>query len=350
MGSTAGIPVRRQLASRLGVLDVGSNTVHLLICDSVGGVPLPVHRTKARLRLSERLDVSGRLDEASVLRLVKAVAKARATARKWGVGELLPYATAVVRDAPNREEVLRAVLEGSGVELAVLPGVLEAELTFLAARRWMGWRIGSMVVIDIGGGSLEVAFGRGSRPDFRACLPLGAGRLTREHLAAHDPPLPREVRALRRHVRAELQETAARIRWEGPCSAVATSRTLQQLARLCGAAPARHGPFVPRSLARSDLRQALERLSALPAAERSALPGISSARARQAPAGAVVAATAMKSMGIEEMTVCPWALREGVLLRHIEGGGPAWWDGLRRLPTRSAAQADPVSACFGAGP
>ncbi|MGK5630452.1 Ppx/GppA phosphatase family protein [Streptomyces sp. URMC 123] len=321
---------------RLGVLDVGSNTVHLQVCDAVGGAPLPVHRHRVRLRLAETLDATGRLDEVSVSRLVEAVSAARATARRWGVDELLGYATAVVRDAPNRCAVLEAVREGAGAELAVLPGETEAELTFLAARRWMGWRIGSMTLFDIGGGSLEVAFGRGSHPDFRACLPLGAGRLTREHFAAQDPPERGGVRALRRHVRGELQEVAARLRWEGTGAAVGTSRTFQQLARLCGAAPARRGPFVARRLARSDLRAAVRRLAGLTASQRAALPGISAARARQSLAGAVVAHTLMRSMGVDEVTVCPWALREGVLLRRIEGGDPAWWPDLCRAPRGGA--------------
>jgi exopolyphosphatase/guanosine-5'-triphosphate,3'-diphosphate pyrophosphatase len=216
------------------------------------------------------------------------------------------------------------VREETGVRLCTLPGEVEAELTFLGARRWMGWRSGPLALLDIGGGSLEVAFGRGRLPDFVASLPLGAGRLTHEFFGGQDIPSPDSVKALRRKVRHQLRDVAARIRWEGPRTAVATSRTFQQLARLCGASPGRHGPFVERELHRSDLARAIDRLAALPAAERSTLPGISVPRAAQSLAGAVVGHTTMKLTDLRSVTVCPWAIREGVFLRHIEDG-PAWW-------------------------
>ncbi|MGW2635914.1 Ppx/GppA phosphatase family protein [Streptomyces sp. NPDC001348] len=309
---------------RISVVDVGSNTVRLVVADAEGGVPLPVHTAKWRLRLSEQVEPGGRIPDEAVERLVEAVAGASRTAAKWGAAGPLAFATAVVRAAPNRAEVLRAVRTGTGVDLCTLPGEVEAELTFLAARRWLGWQAGPLAVLDIGGGSLEVAFGRGRLPDFVASLPLGAGRLTREFLADEDPPSSEQLRALRRRVRHQLRDVAARIRWEGPRSAVATSRTFQQLGRLCGAPPGRHGPFVERVLHRDDLRDAVSRLAALPAVERARLPGISAPRAAQSLAGAVVGHTVMKLTGLGAVTLCPWAIREGVLLRRIEDG-PAWW-------------------------
>ncbi|MGW7257242.1 Ppx/GppA phosphatase family protein [Streptomyces sp. NPDC054834] len=309
---------------RISVVDVGSNTVRLVVADAEGGVPLPVHTAKWRLRLSEQVEPGGRIPDDAVEQLVEAVAAASRTAAKWGAAGPLAFATAVVRSAPNRAEVLRAVRTGTGVDLCTLPGEVEAELTFLAARRWLGWQAGPLAVVDIGGGSLEVAFGRGRLPDFVASLPLGAGRLTREFFEDEDPPSAERLRALRRKVRHQLRDVAARIRWEGPRSAVATSRTFQQLGRLCGAPPGRHGPFVQRMLHRSDLRDAVGRLAALPTAERAHLPGISAPRAAQSLAGAVVGHTVMKLTGLGEVALCPWAIREGVLLRRIEDG-PAWW-------------------------
>ncbi|MEU6549453.1 Ppx/GppA family phosphatase [Streptomyces sp. NPDC046915] len=309
---------------RISVMDVGSNTVRLVVADAEGGVPLPVHTAKWRLRLSEQVGPGGSIPEEAVEQLVEAVAAASRTAAKWGAAGPLAFATAVVRAAPNRAEVLRAVRTGTGVDLCTLPGEVEAELTFLAARRWLGWQAGPLAVLDIGGGSLEVAFGRGRLPDFVASLPLGAGRLTREFFEDEDPPSAERLRDLRRKVRHQLRDVAARIRWEGPRSAVATSRTFQQLGRLCGAPPGRHGPFVERMLHRADLRDAVGRLAALPTAERADLPGISAPRAAQSLAGAVVGHTVMKLTGIGSVALCPWAIREGILLRRIEDG-PAWW-------------------------
>ncbi|MCX4231458.1 Ppx/GppA phosphatase family protein [Streptomyces ortus] len=311
---------------RMGVLDVGSNTVRLVIAETDGAVPLPVHTAKRQLRLSAHVERGGHLPAEQVDRLVEAVRDTRAEGRRWGVNRPFAFATAIVRDAPNRDEVLDRIATEAGVQLHVLPGEVEAELTFLAARRWMGWRAGPLALLDIGGGSFEVAFGRSRLPDFAIALPLGANLLTREFFRGQDPPSPHRIRLLRRHVRHQLRDVAARIRWEAPRTAVVTSRTFQQLGRLCGAAPGRSGPFTTRTMTRSDLGRAVERLAALPAAERALLPGISLARAGQSLAGALVAHTTMKLMGIDEVTICPWALREGVLLRCIEDGSSEWWD------------------------
>jgi len=320
---------------RMSVLDVGSKTVRLMVADTGSGVPLPVHTAKWKLRLSEQLEPGGAIPEPSVQQLVRAVESAAETAQRWGAAGPMAFATAVVRAAPNRLDVLRTVRTETGVRLCTLRGEVEAGLTFLGARRWMGCRAGSLALFDIGGGSLAVAFGRGRLPDFAASLPLGAGRLTREFLAGQDPPSEEDLRALRRTVRHQLRDVAARLRWEGPRMAVATSRTFQQLARLCGAAPGRQGVFVARQLARRDLRACLPRLAALPAAERARLPGVSEPRALQSLAGAVVGHTAMKLTGIKTLTICPWAIREGVLLRCVEDGG-SWWAEIARESDEAA--------------
>jgi exopolyphosphatase/guanosine-5'-triphosphate,3'-diphosphate pyrophosphatase len=331
---------------RIGVLDVGSNTVHLLMADTGIGLPLPVHAVKTKLRLAERANAAGRLHPRAVQRLAEAVDQAVATSREWELGELFGYATAVVRDAPNCEEVLAAVQERTGVRLGLLTGVEEATLTFLAARRWMGWRSGPLLLLDIGGGSMEIAYGQDVAPTFAVSLPVGAGRLTRD-MRLGDPPRPAELRALRKHVRDELSEVATRMRWEGTRTAVATSRTFQQLARLCGAAPMREGPFVPRMLRHDHLKAQLDRLTQLPAAERAKLPGISAPRARQSLAGAVVAHTAMSLLHIDHVTVCPWALREGILLRRLESAA-GWQNQAAPLPVPpprpAVPPADPVIA------
>lgn len=318
------------------MVDVGSNTVRLIVVDAEGGVPLPVHTAKWKLRLSEQVTPGGPVPERCVGLLADAVQAAGTMAKRWGASTLLAFATAVVRNAANRAQVLQAVRERSGTQLCTLPGEVEAELTYLAARRWLGWRCGPFVLLDIGGGSLEVAFGRGRLPDFAASLPLGANRLTREFFADEDPPSPHRVEALRGKVRDQLEEVAARIRWEGPSFGVATSRTFQQLARLCGAAPGRDGPFVARELVRKHLGEACGRLAVLPSAARAELSGISAPRAAQSLAGAVVGHTAMKLTGLRAVAICPWAVRQGVVLRYLEDG-PSWWAGMVRHSREAVA-------------
>ncbi|MBK5307596.1 MAG: Ppx/GppA family phosphatase [Frankiaceae bacterium] len=309
---------------RLGVLDVGSNTVHLLVVDAHSGAhPDPVRSHKSELQLAELLDDDGSLGPDGTDVLVAAIAAARAEAEQEGVEDLVAFATSAVRDATDSAEVLARVREETGVDLEVLAGEDEARLTFLAVRRWFGWSAGRVLCLDIGGGSLELATGVDEEPDVALSLPLGAGRLTRELLPG-DPPRRREVAALRDHVGAVLAEAVTTIAVAGPADrAVATSKTFRSLARLDGAAPYAEGPRVPRSLSRSGVERLVELLAGMRVVDRARLPGVSPSRARQLLAGAVVAHEALVAFGLESVDVCPWALREGVILRRLDwlGGG-----------------------------
>jgi len=164
---------------RLGVLDVGSNTVHFLVVDAhPGAAPVPAYSHKIELRLAELLDEQGAIREDGVQRLIDMVASSMRVAEDKGVEEVLPFATSAVREAVNGEDVLKRVERETGVQLRVLSGGDEARLTFLAARRWYGWSAGRLLLLDIGGGSLEIACGVDEQPDAAVSLPLGAGRLT----------------------------------------------------------------------------------------------------------------------------------------------------------------------------
>ena len=304
---------------RLGVLDVGSNTVHLLVVDAHPGArPLPASSHKSELRLAELLEADGSIGPVGVDRLVSTIQEALEAAEEQGVAELLPFATSAVREAGNAEEVLRRVADETGVELQVLSGAEEARLTFLAARRWLGWSAGRLLMFDIGGGSLEVALGIDEEPDVAVSLPLGAGRLTAARLPG-DPPEAAAVRALRREVRSQLAEIIGGFtRYGRPDRVVGTSKTFKQLARVTGAARSADGLYVRREMRRADLRVWARRLAELPVRERRRLPGVSESRARQLPAGAVVAEAAMDLFGVETLEICPWALREGVILRRLD--------------------------------
>ncbi|MFF2927222.1 Ppx/GppA family phosphatase [Streptomyces celluloflavus] len=304
---------------RLGVLDVGSNTVHLLVVDAHPGArPLPAYSHKAELRLAELLDADGAISDAGVTRLETTVREAMQVAEDKGVEDVLPFATSAVREAANAEEVLRRVAQETGVKLAVLSGEDEARLTFLAARRWLGWSAGRLLVLDIGGGSLEIAYGLDEEPDAAASLPLGAGRLTATALP-DDPPDADDVRALRRRVRAEIaREVSYFTRYGSPDHVVGTSKTFKQLARIAGAARSADGLYIQRELSRKTLEEWVPRLAGMSGRDRAALPGVSEGRSRQLLAGALVAEAAMDLFGVETLDICPWALREGVILRRLD--------------------------------
>jgi exopolyphosphatase / guanosine-5'-triphosphate,3'-diphosphate pyrophosphatase len=304
---------------RLGVLDVGSNTVHLLVVDAHPGArPMPADSHKEELRLAEHLLVDGRIGGRGIESLVSFIRSCLELADDRGVEQLIAFATSALREAPNGEQVLATVRERTGVELQVLDGDDEAGLTFLAARHWYGWSAGRLLVLDIGGGSLEVAVGLDERPDAAASLPLGAGRLTRERLRG-DPPAAEAVKAARKYIRAEVARVVRDVTRAGAADqVVGTSKTFRSLARICGAAPSSEGPFAPRTLRRDALARTVVELGEMTSAERSTLPGVSPKRSAQLLAGALVADAAMDLLGVHELEICPWALREGVILRRLD--------------------------------
>lgn len=299
---------------RLGVLDVGSNTIHLLVVDAHRGAhPWPAYSDKRVLRLAERIRPDGTLPPDAADELVTAVASARTAAKRHGADEMFAFATSAVRDAANVTEVLGRVRAEAGVDLQVLSGEDEARLTFLAVRRWFGWSAGRLLVLDIGGGSLEIAAGLDEEPEIAVSLPLGAGRLTRDRFSA-DPPPTVEVDDLRAYAARHLQgiEVPA---WD---RAAATSKTFRTLARLAGAAPASAGLRVPRALTRTGLHQVLGFIQRIPSPALAEMDGVSPQRAHQLLAGALVAEEAMIRLGVDRVEICPWALREGVILRQLD--------------------------------
>ncbi|MDT4996550.1 MAG: exopolyphosphatase / guanosine-5-triphosphate,3-diphosphate pyrophosphatase [Pseudonocardiales bacterium] len=304
---------------RLGVLDVGSNTVHLLVVDAYRGAqPTPQLSQKSELRLAESIGAKGGLSRHAADALVEAVADAKHDAKKLGCDELMAFATSAVRDARNAAEVLGRVVKETGVELSVLSGDDEARLTFLAVRRWLGWSAGNLMSLDIGGGSLELAAGCDEEPAVAVSLPLGAARLTRDWFD-DDPPDKQSVAALRAHVAALLDKPARALLDTGaPDRVVATSKTFRTLARLAGAAPSSEGPRARRLLTRTGLVQVTAFISRIPSRDLAELDGVSIGRAHQTLAGAVVAAEAMDALGVAELELCPWAMREGVILRRLD--------------------------------
>lgn len=304
---------------RLGVIDVGSNTVHLLVVDAHPGAhPMPDYSHKIALRLAEHLTPEGDISDKGAQRLATFVTDCVDVAESRGASELMAFATSAIRDAGNTEDVLARVEKASGVQLEVLPGEDEARATFLAVRRWFGWSAGRLLMVDIGGGSLELAAGMDEEPDVAVSLSLGAGRLSRELSA--DPPGKDELRALRKRVRSEVARALPALAKVGePQLATGSSKTIRSLARACGAAPRAEGIYLPRCLRRDDLADLVPRLARMDAAERATLPGVSTDRAPQLLAGAVVLEAVLDLAGIEELAICPWALREGLILRFLDG-------------------------------
>jgi exopolyphosphatase / guanosine-5'-triphosphate,3'-diphosphate pyrophosphatase len=304
---------------RQAVLDIGSNTGHLLIVDAHrGAAPLPASSFKAPLRLAEHINSDRALSDEGIDALVDFVKGALVEAEDQGCESVLAFATSAIREASNADEVVALVLLQTNVELEILSGEDEARLTFLAVRRWFGWSSGRLVVFDIGGGSLEIAAGGDERPDVAVSYELGAGRLTRNWFP-DGLPTDDQYRALRKFVRAEIaREVGSLLRLGVGDHAVATSKTFRSLARMCGAASSAEGAFVRRELKVADLKHWLPKLAEMSPEERASLPGVSAARAHQLVAGGMVAEAAMDLLSLESLEICPWALREGVILERLD--------------------------------
>ena len=304
---------------RLGVLDIGSNTGHLLVVDAHGGAaPLPAFSHKEPLRLAEHLDDAGAVTQLGIDALARFTADAIVVAEDRGCEEMLAFATSAVRDAVNSQAVLDTVEERTGLRISVLSGEDEARATFLSVRRWFGWSAGRLAVFDIGGGSLEIAAGADEAPDVAWSMPLGAARLARAYFADHNPG-EEQLRELRRRIRAEIARDAGQLLRAGaPHRAAATSKTFRSLARICGAPSSAEGPLVPRILERDAMATWIPKLAAMNLAELAELPGVSASRAHQIVPGALVAEACMDIFDLAALEICPWALREGVILQRID--------------------------------
>jgi exopolyphosphatase/guanosine-5'-triphosphate,3'-diphosphate pyrophosphatase len=299
---------------RLGVLDVGSNTVHLQIMDAHhGSAPVPYQSFKEEIRLAEFLTDSGELSSDGVTTLLGTLNRLKNQARDIKIDETLAFATSAIREANNSEKVLEAVFGETGIDLQVLSGEDEARFTFLAVRRWVGWSAGDVLLLDIGGGSLEIARGDQENPSYSNSVMLGASRMTRQFLSG-DPFSEKSLKKLDKHIEETLSPLKSDVGDTSKCTVIGTSKTFRTLRRI----QENYLPELGRDLRQDGLKKITQKLQTMTHSQRADLPGVSTSRARQIVAGAMVAHKTMESLGIEKLTQCPWALREGIVLQRLD--------------------------------
>ena len=300
---------------RLGVLDVGSNTIHLQVVDTHPGArPNPTFNYKEELRLTDFLDSKNEISPEGIAKLRGAIKNAVTQAHAIQTEEILPFATSALREAANGASIISGINKEFEIDLQVLSGEEEAKMTFFAARRWFGWSSGRLLVVDIGGGSLEIASGVDEAPEVAVSLPLGAARLTKNHLVG-DPYTDKSVRNLREYIESQLESVLpALVHHQESDRAIATSKTLRTLARLCGDWYGGNGKVIKAD----SMRKIATKLASMDLDQRSELPGVSANRARQIVAGAFVTESVMRNLDLETLEICPWALREGVVLKWMD--------------------------------
>jgi exopolyphosphatase/guanosine-5'-triphosphate,3'-diphosphate pyrophosphatase len=299
---------------RLGVLDVGSNTVHLQIMDAHhGSAPVAHQSFKEEIRLAEYLTPAGQLSSDGISTLLRTLTRIKNEARDVQIDETLAFATSAIREASNSDAVLSSVRDETGIDLQVLTGEEEACFTFLAVRRWVGWSAGDVICLDIGGGSLEIAAGVGEVPSYTNSVMLGASRMTRQLLSG-DPFTEKSLAKLESHIKETLKPLIADVGDNSKRTAIGTSKTFRTLRRI----QEQFLPDLGKDLTLEGLTIITKKLQKMSVADRANLPGVSQGRAGQIVAGAMVAQKAMESLGIKKLTQCPWALREGIVLQRLD--------------------------------
>ncbi|SDD76662.1 Ppx/GppA phosphatase family protein [Actinokineospora iranica] len=307
----------REGPTRVGVLDVGCFSAHLLVVDAAeGSLTRPAWSRKVRLRLDKALDSTGEISPAGIDSIVAAVREATRRVSPGDLSAFVPFATSSVRDAANADDVLRRVSRRAGIDLRLFSGRQEAELSYLAARRWFGWSAGPLSVLDVGGGTVELAAGDSDGASLAVSLPLGARTLMMLGLDERE-----RLGDMREEVRSRVADALPKRDVKALASgrAVGCSKVFQQLAHLAGAA----APDGRRVLRAGDLDKWIPRLAALSARGRAKLPGISRHRAEQSLAGALVAEALMRATGHDTVDISPWSTKEGLLLTLLERDRPA---------------------------
>jgi exopolyphosphatase / guanosine-5'-triphosphate,3'-diphosphate pyrophosphatase len=305
---------RAAVAQRIAAIDIGSNSIRQIVAD-VGptGAIRVVDEMKAQPRLGAGLMKSGELDAAAMRRSVEALVRMGTLARQLGAARVEAVATSAVREARNRSAFLDVVRHEAGLRVRLLDGEEEARLAFLSALAHFELGEGRWMVMDIGGGSIELALSADGLLERLISLPLGALRATEQFLS--DGVTPKRVRRLRKAVRAELKQVLPARDWRGArvigSGGTFTNLAGMHLARMgMHAAQTVHGTRVPRV----DIERLLDHLIEMDASERSGVAGLSPGRADIIVGGLAVAAEVMSRIEAQEIDVSAYGIREGLLL------------------------------------
>ena len=285
---------------RRAIIDIGTNTVKLLVADIRDGQVFPVVSKDLTTRLGEGVDATRQLSPAAIARTVAAITGYVADAQELAVADLTAFTTSAARDAGNRQEFLAAVHRQSGLTVEVLTGQREAELIFRGVASDPAWSTNQLLVLDIGGGSAEFIQGAAGKIDRWQSLPLGAVRLTEQF---RDRSFAELAEYLRTTLRAALTGYGVAGR-----HCIATGGATITLGRVAT------GKTDRTELTFEAVRGLVAQLNALPLAELRKVPGLPPDRADIIVAGGAVLMFAMEALGATDLTVSTRNLRYGALL------------------------------------
>lgn len=305
----------------LAAIDVGTNSIHMAVVKIQPALPAftIIAREKATVRLGDREKQSGRLTLAAMERAMVALRRCQEIAKSLNAEEIIAVATSAVREAPNGHDFLHQIEAELGLIVDLISGQEEARRIYLGVLSGMEFNHQPHVIIDIGGGSTELILGDGHEPRSLSSTKVGAVRLSAE-LVNTDPISNSEFNYLQAYVRGMLERSAeevlSHLRPGETPRLVGTSGTIETLAAIhardkLGFVPS---PLNGYQFSYKDLRDIVNRLRRLDYAERAALPGMTERRSEIIVAGAVILQEAMSLLGLESITICERALREGVVV------------------------------------
>lgn len=314
VSTTGSFQLRNDSDIRISAIDIGSNSIRQTIADvSPTGVIRVVDELKAAPRLGAGLYERGSLNEIAVQNALTTLARMAALANQLGVHRTEVVATSAVRDASNGEQFLKLVRAETGLTVKVLRGDDEARLSFRSALAHFDLGVGRAVVMDIGGGSLELALSADGLVERLISLPLGALRMTEQYL---DAPLKKKgLRKLRKHVRRELRGKLAARHWHAS-RIICSGGTFTSLAAIFLArtgienAKTVHGTVIPRV----ELEHIVDMLHSMSLDERQSVPGLNAARVDIIVGGLAVAAEVVARLETRELVISAYGIREGILL------------------------------------
>jgi len=314
MSTTGSFQLRNDSDIRISAIDIGSNSIRQTIADvSPTGVIRVVDELKAAPRLGAGLYERGSLNEIAVQNALSTLSRMATLANQLGVERTEVVATSAVRDASNGDQFLKLVRAETGLSVRILRGDDEARLSFRSALAHFDLGVGRAVVMDIGGGSLELALSADGLVERLISLPFGAIRMTEQYVGSSGKK--KGMRKLRKHVRRELRRTVAARHWHAS-SIICSGGTFTTLAAIYLArtgienAKTVHGTVIPRV----ELEHIVDMLHNMPLEERQRVPGLSSARADIIVGGLAVAAEVAARVEAKELVISGYGIREGILL------------------------------------
>jgi exopolyphosphatase/guanosine-5'-triphosphate,3'-diphosphate pyrophosphatase len=308
---------------RIAAIDVGTNSIHMIVAEPRPGGYRVVDREKEMVQLGLSSLDGQPLTEEAMSRGVEAIARMRDIAARWKAGEIVAVATSAVREAPNRREFLRRVRENAGVRVKVISGEEEADYIYRAVRSAVDLDASTALCIDIGGGSVEFIVGTASEIFLTRSEPLGALRLS-QRFALHGRPGPRSVAACRRHVAERVRKLRKRIRGLGIDLCVGTSGSILALTQMSdGNGNGKVASHKLKRLERRNVTDAVRTLASLSNSERVERFGFDERRASSIVAGAIVLDEIMDVLSIDSLLACPAAIREGIIESRVSAMRPA---------------------------